>query len=214
MARLAKLVVGILAISGLCAIGVAVWVLAGGIGARQPPSGAETRVARGLRRFAIPAAARDRRNPVPFDAEALADGRAHFADHCATCHANNGSGDTMFGRGLYPRPPDMRLDATQKLSDGELVYIIENGVRLTGMPAFGDGTAESEAASWRLVHFIRHLPKLTDSEIEEMKRLNPKSVDEWREEERIQRFLEGKTPKTTPNEPPAPPRHTHKHKGH
>ena len=214
MARLAKLVFAVLAFAGLFAIGVASWLLAGGIGARAQPSQAETRIARGLRAFAIPAAARGRRNPVAADAATLTEAKAHFADHCATCHGNNGSGDTMFGRGMYPRPPDMRLDATQQLSDGELFYIIENGVRLTGMPAFGDGTPESEAASWGLVHFIRHLPKLTESEIEQMKRLNPKSAEEWREEERIQRFLEGKNPKETPKEPPARPRHTHKHGGH
>ena len=62
----------------------------------------------------------------------IAEGRDHFADHCATCHANDGSGNTEMGRGLYPKAPDMRLPATQNLSDAELFYIIENGVRLTG----------------------------------------------------------------------------------
>ena len=210
MARLAKLVVAGLAIAGLIAICAAIWLMAGGTGARQAPSAAETRMARALRRFATPADARRRRNPVPADSAAIADGKAHFADHCATCHANDGSGDTLFGRGMYPRPPDLRLDATQKMTDGELFYVIEHGVRLTGMPAFGEGTPESETASWRLVHFIRHLPKLTDSEREEMRRLNPKSPDEWREEEAMRRFLEGKDPKPAP----AKPRHTHKHGGH
>lgn len=211
MARLAKLVVWLLAALGLLAACLSIWLLAGGTGARQAPPALETRLARALRRFATPSAARGRSNPVPRDAAAIADGKAHFADHCATCHGNDGRGDTMFGRGMYPRPPDLRLDPTQTLSDGELFHIIENGVRLTGMPAFGDGSPESEAASWRLVHFIRHLPKLTASEIEEMKRLNPKSADEWREEERLQRFLEGGTPKPSP---PPQPRHTHKHGGH
>lgn len=111
------------------------------------------------------------------------------------------------GRGLYPRVPDMRLAATQSLSDGELFYIIENGVRLTGMAAWGNGTPESEAASWRLLHFIRHLPQLTDAELEEMQELNPKTADEWREEEQTRKFLEGDA------EPPrAAPAHGHGHK--
>ena len=76
---------------------------------------------------------------MPNTEEAIAEGRAHFADHCASCHANDGSGDTEMGRGLYPRAPDMRLAATQNLEDHELFYIIENGIRLTGMPAWGTG---------------------------------------------------------------------------
>ena len=51
------------------------------------------------------------------------------------------------GRGLYPRAPDMRLAATQNLSDAELFYLIENGIRLTGMPGWGTGTKEGEKSS-------------------------------------------------------------------
>jgi mono/diheme cytochrome c family protein len=138
----------------------------------------------------------------------MADGMAHYADHCAVCHANDGSGDTEMGRGLYPKPPDMRRDPTQRLSDGELFYIIENGVRFTGMPGWGTGTAEDEQASWRLVRFIRHLPRLTAAEEERMKRLNPKSPDEWREEEEIQRFLGGE------GGGPATPHSAHEHGDH
>ncbi len=41
------------------------------------------------------------------------------------------------GRNMYPPAPDMRLAETQQMTDGELFYIIQNGVRLTGMPAWG-----------------------------------------------------------------------------
>ena len=47
-------------------------------------------------------------------------------------------GETLIGRGLYPKPPDMTAGGTQQLTDGELYTIIENGVRFTGMPAFGE----------------------------------------------------------------------------
>ena len=60
------------------------------------------------------------------------------ADHCATCQANGGSGQTEIGQNLYPKAPDMRLPRTQNLRDGEIYYIINNGVRLTGMPAWGE----------------------------------------------------------------------------
>ena len=92
---------------------------------------------------------------MPASPESVKKGLEHFADHCAMCHANDGSGAAEMGRGLYPRVPDMRLPATQSLTDGELFYIIENGVRLTGMPAWGTGTPEGEEATWHLVRFIR-----------------------------------------------------------
>jgi mono/diheme cytochrome c family protein len=129
------------------------------------------------------------RNPVPASAEALADGMAHYADHCATCHANDGSGDTEMGRGLFPRAPDMRMPATQRLSDGELFYIIENGVRFTGMPAWSTGTKAGEESTWRLVHFLRHLSRLTPAELESMKARNPRSPEEIRLEIEEERFL-------------------------
>ena len=115
-----------------------------------------------MRRLATPRAVRTMTNPVKPTEAVLQEGLEHFADHCAVCHANNGGGDTEIGRGLYPRAPDMRAAPTQELSDGELFSIIENGVRLTGMPAWGTGTPEGERASWALVHFIRRLPKLTE----------------------------------------------------
>ena len=86
----------------------------------------------------------------------------------------------------------MRLPATQNLSDGELFYIIENGVRLTGMPAWGGAGKPEE--SWKLVHFIRHLPDLGPEEKAEMEKLNPRSLGEWREIEEEEEFLRGGDP--------------------
>jgi mono/diheme cytochrome c family protein len=169
-------------------------ILRRGISTRDEPTWVETVVARQARHLATPRAARDRPNPTKATAAVLAEARAHFADHCATCHANDGSGETEIGRSLYPRAPDMRKPATQQLSDGELFAIIERGVRLTGMPAWGTGTPEGEQQSWHLVHFIRHLPSIGAEEIQEMERLNPKSPDEIRHEQEIERFLKGEEP--------------------
>ena len=98
------------------------------------------------------------------------------------------------GQALYPKVPDMRLPATQNLSDGELFYIIEHGVRLTGMPAWGTGTPEGEQASWRLVHFIRHLPQITPEEIAQMESMNPRSPEDIRQDIEAERFLQGGDP--------------------
>lgn len=163
-----------------------------GFSARTRPGRIEAFLARNLRHLAIPASARSARNPVPLNDKVLAEARAHFADHCAICHANDGSGDTPIGRNLYPPAPDMRKEDTQELTDGELFYIIHNGIRFTGMPAWGEGPASADLASWKLVHFIRHLPYLTPDELAEMRRLNPKSAHEIEEEKAIEDFLSGR----------------------
>jgi mono/diheme cytochrome c family protein len=177
----------------LAALGgvVAYSVVRRGLSAHAEPSRAEEMVAGAMRRWATAQSVRDRTNPVQTTPEVIEQALAHFADHCATCHANDGSGDTSIGRGLYPRVPDMRLEATQSLTDGELFSIIEHGIRLTGMPGWGNGTAEGERESWALVHFVRRLPKLSPDEIERMEALNPKTAEQWREEEEARRFLAG-----------------------
>lgn len=172
-----------------------------GLSARPEPGPVEVRLARTVRGFAVADAVRRLPNPVPLTPQLLAEARAHFADHCASCHGNDGSGDTPLGRRLYPRAPDMRLPATQKLTDGELFRTIEDGVRLTGMPGWGG--AVSPDVSWSLVHFIRHLPRLTPEEVSEMERLNPKTPGEWKEMQEDEAFLKDGTPAPGP----AAPRH-------
>jgi mono/diheme cytochrome c family protein len=126
------------------------------------------------------------RNPRAVGRRGAGQGACHFADHCASCHGNDGRGQTTLGRNMYPKAPDMTLPETQRLSDGELFAIIENGVRLTGMPAWGSPGPEDDNETWELVHFIRHLPKITPEELDEMKELNPKTKKEL--EEAIRRF--------------------------
>jgi len=169
-----------------------------GLSTRVEPSVVETWLARSMRRLATPSEVRDRENPVDASEAVLEEAMSHFADHCASCHANDGSGNTEIGRGLYPPAPDMRLEATQALSDGELFSIIENGIRLTGMPAWGTGTPDGERASWGLVHFIRRLQELSPADIERMEEMNPKTMEQIREEEAIRRFLAGEDPVPAP----------------
>ena len=168
-----------------------------GFSAREQPSGVERWVARRVRALAAPAGAIEQANPVSSAPEVLAEARAHWADHCAACHSNDGSGDTEMAKHMYPPAPDMRQDETQHKTDGELFYIIKNGVRLTGMPAWG-GSDHDDQDSWKLVHFIRHLPQLTSQEVEEMKKLNPKSPDELKEEQEEEEFLNGGNPHEHP----------------
>ncbi|MDP9190785.1 MAG: c-type cytochrome [Acidobacteriota bacterium] len=162
-----------------------------GLSTHEEPTRIEAVAARMVRHWAVPSDLRDTKNPVPLTPAVLEEGRAHFADHCAGCHGNDGKGEAM-GKQMYPRAPDMTLAATQSLADGELFAIIENGVRLTGMPGFGSGTAESASGSWQLVHFIRHLPKLAPEELAAMEKLNPKSPSEYEAMQAEEEFLRGK----------------------
>jgi mono/diheme cytochrome c family protein len=187
---LGVLIVVLLLVAGAAA--TVVWYSrATGLSARADPHPTETLVARAVRRFAVPAAIREQKNPIPVSADVIAAGRAHFADHCASCHGNDGSGTTEMGRNLFPKAPDMRQSPTQTLTDGELFWFIENGIRFTGMPGWSTGTNEGEAASWQLVHFIRRLPDITEAELEEMAAQNPRSPEEVRQDIEAERFLRG-----------------------
>jgi mono/diheme cytochrome c family protein len=113
----ALVVLGLVALTG---VGLVASIVVHGVSARDEPTAVATVVARAVRNLAVPSNLRRMTNPVPASAEVVAQGRAHFADHCALCHANDGSGQTTIGRNLYPKAPDMRLAATQSLSDGAL----------------------------------------------------------------------------------------------
>lgn len=179
--------IGVAAIAVLAAAIVAS-ILRHGISAADEPTLVETWIARSMRHFAVPLKLRDAKNPLALTPQVRADGREHFADHCASCHGNDGKGAGIGAR-MYPKAPDMTLAQTQSLSDGELFAIIENGVRLTGMPAFGDGS--DGKSTWALVHFIRHLPRITPAELAAMEKLNPKSPAEFEAAREEEEFLRG-----------------------
>jgi cytochrome c len=188
---------------GAAAVGLELF-LEHGISTRDEPTALEAFVARRLRNMSVPREHRKAKNPVPISPEVLERARAHFADHCASCHGNDGRGKTKLGQNLYPKAPDMWLDDSQSLPDGHLFAIIKNGVRLTGMAAWGEDTPKDDQVTWELVHFIRHLPKITPAELTQMESMNPKSPMEMAEQEEMRKFLEGDAP-----ERPVPSSHKH-----
>jgi mono/diheme cytochrome c family protein len=160
-----------------------------GIGTRRDPFFLEAQVARASWRWLVPPAIRDTANPVPDDPAVLTAAREHWADHCASCHGNDGSGNTSLGRRVYPRVPDMRAARTQRLTDGELFYAIEQGIPWTAMPGWSTSTPEGQRESWQLVRFIHHLPAITPGELRDMERFNPKSPADEQRERDIDDFL-------------------------
>ena len=179
------------------------FVLDSGFSAKDEPMELEVVFVRQLRHLAMPKAQKLMENPVPASDEVLEEARVHFADHCASCHGNDGKGATTIGQNFFPRTPDLTETETQSFSDGGLYYIIHNGVRFTGMPAWGKDNPEPDLESWKLVHFIRHLPNITAEELKAMEKYNPVSQADREEEDEIDRFLQG--------EEIEPGSHTHHH---
>jgi mono/diheme cytochrome c family protein len=190
----AKLIVFIFVVS-LGIVGAFGWVgyqlFTTGFSAKTEPHALEVWMARQIRHLAIPIEKRNAQNPIPLSPDVMKESLAHFADHCATCHANDGSGQTPIGKNVYPKAPDLRLADIQSMSDGEIFWVIHHGIRFTAMPAWGEGDPAQDKASWKLVHFIRHLPQLTPEELDQMKALNPKTKKDLEEEAAFGQFLQG-----------------------
>ncbi len=141
-----------------------------GFSTSEEPSALEKVVARSVRHLSIPSQVRNEKNPWKATQETLQEARDVYMARCAVCHGNDGSGQSKVGRNLYPKVPDLRLTRTQDLSDGEIHAIIQNGVRLTGMPGWGNPHEVQDVDNWKLVLFIRELRQPTGSEIAEQLR--------------------------------------------
>lgn len=143
-----------------------------GFSAREQPTWYEKWLARNARRIATPSDARSLTNPIRVTGTTLEEASEHFGEHCAICHGVNGRGKTEIGENLYPKAADLTAADTQGLPDGELFYIVSNGVRFTGMPAMSG--EDSRDSIWALVAYIRHLPQLS---LEELKRVEQSQHD-------------------------------------
>ena len=153
-----------------------------GFSAKTEPHTLDVFIARQIRHLAIPIEDRNAQNPIPLSRPDVGkDSLAHFADHCALCHANDGSGQALIGKNVNPKAPDLRLADTQSMSDRKLFWVIHNGIRSTAMPVWGEGDPAEDKDSWKLAHFIRHLPQLTPKGLDQIKALNPKTQKDLKE---------------------------------
>jgi predicted CXXCH cytochrome family protein len=141
-------------------------VIRNGFGTLGEPSRLEIVIARAVRDLGIPRAARRAQNPLMATPEVLAEAGALFDSRCAFCHGQQAGDRSEIGGRLYPRATDLRSAEAQALTDGELHYIIENGIRLTGMPGWRDTDVERDEENWKLVLYIRSLAALMPEERE------------------------------------------------
>ena len=130
--------------------------------ASTPPGRLEQRLATFALNRSIARHAPKVANPLARSPAAVAAGLALFRTHCVDCHGAPGVDPTEAGASLNPPAPGLTLARVQARSDGELKWIVSNGIRMTGMPAFGASRSEEEV--WQLVAALRRLPQLAPEE--------------------------------------------------
>ncbi len=155
---------GLLIVAGAAA--VLVWLGTFNVAASSPPGKFEQSFARFALNRSIGRRAPAAKAPEP-SPEILREGLAHYRENCVGCHGAPGVEAAEYGQGLNPAAPDLTLKRVQQRSDGELYWIVSNGIRMTGMPAFSPTHAEQEV--WEIVAFLRHLPEISTEEEKQLK---------------------------------------------
>jgi mono/diheme cytochrome c family protein len=126
--------------------------------AHKSPSKTETALANMAKDLVIPMEAEKRTNPLPVNDNVVQQGQRIYLQSCALCHSTDGHGGTNLGRSMNPPAMDLTSPHVQHWNDAELFWIIQNGVRLTGMPSWKSTISETD--TWKLVSLIRNLPRL------------------------------------------------------
>lgn len=125
--------------------------------ALHEPGHVETYAANLAKHFLVYRASRTGIPPRPLDIKTSVDnGSTHYGLECSICHGTDGRAQAPLGHWMYPRPADLASKQVQNYSDRELFWIIQNGIRFTGMPAFGK--VETPDHIWDLVNYVRTLP--------------------------------------------------------
>jgi mono/diheme cytochrome c family protein len=106
-------------------------------------------------------------DPVAKDPGAVARGMTHYRENCLPCHGAPGLDAAEFHEGLNPAPPEMDSQDVQHGTDAGLFWVVKNGIRMSGMPAFGVNHKDDEIRD--IVAFVRHTPQLTDAERQALK---------------------------------------------
>jgi mono/diheme cytochrome c family protein len=100
---------------------------------------------------------KDARNPLSPTAEHIAEGKESFSHYCVACHGLDGQNTGVpFAESMAPPVPSLASPEVQSYTDGQLKWVIENGIFPSGMPASKGILTEEEI--WSTVQYIRHLP--------------------------------------------------------
>ena len=101
---------------------------------------------------------KQQKNPLQATPQAVADGREAFSHYCAACHGLDGQNTGVpFADHMAPPVPSLASEEVQRYSDGQLKWVIDNGIWPSGMPASKGILSDDEI--WSIVVYLRHLPK-------------------------------------------------------
>ena len=94
------------------------------------------------------------------DHQRVVAGTSHFAEHCASCHSAPGVQSGELAKGMYPQPPVL-TDSAKDWSPAELFWIINNGIKMSGMPSW-PGLSDDDL--WNIVAFLQKLPGMSEQD--------------------------------------------------
>lgn len=160
-----KSILCILIVFGVIALGAAAFIWSGSynVAATSPHWEATFFLLEKVRDRSIEAHSKDIVPPSLEEPKYLESGSHHYHPMCRLCHGAPGHPRSEFAQGLYPSPPNLAAKGLQgEWSDAEVYWIIKNGLKMTGMPAFGINHSEDEL--WGLVAFFRRLPDMKPEE--------------------------------------------------
>jgi mono/diheme cytochrome c family protein len=206
-----RLIVGILLGFLLVALGAAavLWTGSFNVAASAAPGKLEESLARMAIDRAVARRAPKTANPMAASPDALRVGLSHYRENCLGCHGASGVDAAEYGQGLNPPAPDLSLPRVLRRTDGELYWIVSNGLRMTGMPAFSPTHNEEEL--WKMVAFVRHLPELSADE-EKSLAAGAEGADHHHDEPEMPAAASAPTPvaqKTPHTHPPGTAPHHH-----
>ena len=122
----------------------------------DPPGKLETKVVIAAKHHLF-VGNKSQKNPLPDTSETRADGKEAFTHYCIACHGMDGQNTGVpFVDHISPPIPSLASDEVQRYTDGQLKWILDNGIRPSGMP--GSKGTLSDDELWSIVVFLRHLP--------------------------------------------------------
>jgi len=169
----------------ITAIGVIILIILGGlvfinsgvfdVAATKPDSELVKWVLETTKEKSVRSRARDITVPNLDDESLTMTGFNNYDQMCVGCHGAPGISPSVIGEGLNPEPPDLSEEAVH-MSPKELFWITQNGIKMTGMPAFGPTHSDEEL--WSMVVFMQKLPDLSPEEYQAMKEASKNMTQE------------------------------------
>ncbi|HKX27852.1 MAG TPA: cytochrome c [Blastocatellia bacterium] len=102
-----------------------------------------------------PASAKKLKSPLNAETEVIEAGKQLFNKHCAVCHGPDGQAKTKVAATMKPKPTDLTAKAMHGITDGEIYWVVTNGIKTSGMPAYKVKTNDTQR--WQMTLYVKHL---------------------------------------------------------